>query len=154
MSTPEQPETRHERGIPELSEALRSYGRLDACRDGQTFMAAADALQRLQADLAAAREECQRLRDAHRARDPQREAMQRRAEAAEDDWQVAEQRLARLKGLVEKHRFWKSECWNPVNPHQRTCQNGPKPCEMCAAIIQAHSDFADELTKALSEGDK
>lgn len=50
-----------------------------------------------------------------------------------------------LAALRDSHRDWKSECWNPVNPHVRTCQNGQKPCEMCAAIIQSHVDFANEL---------
>lgn len=53
-----------------------------------------------------------------------------------------------LQALIEKHRNWKSECWNPINPHALTCQTSPiKPCDSCAAIIQAHLDFADELAE-------
>lgn len=48
--------------------------------------------------------------------------------------------------LIEKWRAWHSECWNPLNPHALTCQNSQtKPCENCAAVIQAKADCADEL---------
>lgn len=53
--------------------------------------------------------------------------------------------MDRFRELIDRHRGWKSECWNPINPHVRTCQNGDKPCELCASVMQAHEDFANEL---------
>ncbi len=59
---------------------------------------------------------------------------------------------SRLAAIEQQHREWKSECWNPINPHALTCQTSPtKPCELCAAIIQAHRDCADTLATCLPE---
>ena len=70
-------------------------------------------------------------------------------DAAEAEVIALRQRIAALK---EAHRGWKSECWGGDNPHARTCQNGPKPCELCAAVMQAHADFSDELKALLASG--
>lgn len=59
--------------------------------------------------------------------------------------------LEALKELEAKHRAWVSTCRNPINPHQATCANSSiGKCEMCAAIEQAHQDFADDLASLLA----